>query len=219
MTVTVSVDRSRWLELPKFFPTREGETAKMWEDVVVRGMREAWNGAMHAPAEHAARTALRFGLSRVRPEDSVTLQFWPTASLVNVVVHVIASVAGSEDLADPVPLAPGVYATRPIVAPFVSDLLGPGIETRYLRASEGSGPVLGGLAYFFPGTTGFVYVGVEDTVPRLVGLMLEPVREAVRGIRWNDEEGASWQAAGVDPSRFTTDEIWTFDDADLEAHG
>lgn len=219
MTVQLSVDRSRWLELPKSFPTPAGDSPKEWEDRVIHGMHGAWKEAMDGPAEEAVRTALRFGLSRIRPEDAVTLQFWPTTSIINAVVHVVASVADSADLADPVPLSPGVYATQPIVDPFLSDSLGPGVETRYLRAFESSGAVLGGLAYFFPGTNGFVYVGLEDTLPRVAGVTLEPLRELVRGIRWNDEEGARWQAAGLDPAIFTTDESWTFDDAPATAQG
>ena len=200
MSVLLYADERAWLALPKSFPTASGQTAAEWENAVLDGMRPLWGDKLTAEAEEAVRQALRHGLTRVLPEDSVTLQYWPTAALANVVVHVVASVFGDGDRPQVVPLDAGPFPREPVVEAFESEFLGTGVEARYLTTVETTPPMeFGAVNYLFENETGFVFVGTEPTLPRLVGIMFEPLREVVRSIRVLDDDGiGSWQPAAAD---------------------
>jgi len=216
-TIELSADQQRWLLLPPTFPTAEGESAQQWEDRVVDGMREAWRGTLTSEVEPHVRAALRFGCSKILPEDSVTLQFWPAANIANVVVHIGADETVESDLSVP-PLDTSLdYVTKPIVTPFEAERLGTGVEVRHVRLAENTDPplALAGVNYRFASSTGEIVVVAEPTFPALLGLMLEPLREVVRSM-WvsSDDSSAGWVRSTIDVSAFSggTDE-WQLDDA------
>ena len=192
MKVSLSVDAARWLQLP---PLVDGTPeAAQWEDGVIDGMRAAWNGALDPTSERILREALRNGIRQVSPDDSVTLQFWPDASIANAVVHVTAGAFAPDEPKQLVPLADLAYATEPVTALFETDALGSGVEARYL-ANVQSDPVitLGGVNYLFANDFGYVAVGVEPTLPAFIGILLEPLRDVVRSIRVIDDAEGRWR--------------------------
>lgn len=194
MKVSLSVDTARWLQLPTLI---EGSPeATQWEDGVIDGMRVAWRGALDSASERIVREALRHGIRQVSPDDSVTLQYWPDASIANAVVHVTASAFAPGESRQLLPLAELDYATEPVTELFETDALGSGVEARYL-ANVRTDPVvtLGGVNYLFANDYGFVAVGVEPTLPAFVGVLLEPLREVVRSIRVIDDSDGHWQPA------------------------
>lgn len=200
MKLSLAAERSTWLELPSSFPTERGELPREWEDRVIAGMREAWRGAMTPPLESVVREALRHGLSRVSEDDSVTLQYWPTASIVNAIVHITAETCDEDSVTMGLPLDDIDYAVEPATDIFEAPFLGEGIEARYLTPVASEPPiVLGGLAYLFEGSTGRVAVAVEPTMPQIIGIMLEPLREVVRSLKVIDDDG-EWRRSTVDES-------------------
>lgn len=219
MKIALSADRSVWLELPRFAVGESGDEAARWEDGVIEGMTGAWRGELDPASEVIVREALRNGLRKVSESDSVTLQYWPSASIANAVVHLSAAAFAAGDVRQGIPLADIRYATQPIVETFQTESLGVGAEARYLTPIEaGSSVVLGGVNYLFETDFGYVAVGVEPTLPRLAGLMLEPLREVVRSIRVVDDAEGEWTRStgpGVDlPPR---GEEWSFESVDRAA--
>lgn len=210
MSVALSADTRSWLELPQTFPTASGELAQEWEDRVVLGMRDAWKGALNADAEVAVRQALRHGLERVRPEDSVTLQYWPAASVINSVVHVAVNEFGPDDVKQTVPLDDGPFVVEPHSSEFETETLGTGVESRALISIDTDPPmVVGALNYLFENSVGYVYVGIDPTLPALVGTMLEPLRDIVRSIRVTGTDGEPWEKCSVDSSKLVArGETW-----------
>lgn len=217
MSVLVYAEQSCWLQLPSSFPTATEQLPREWENEVIAGMRDAWRGKMDPQNEEAAREALRYGLRRVRSDDSVTLQYWPSASIANAVVHVVAREFGPDEKPIGIPLDDDVaYVAAPVVEAFETDFLGTGVEVRYLGASEEDPQlVLGAAGYLFENSHGFVFVGVDATLPQLLGVMLEPLREVVRSIRvTDDDDGRDWDKAAFDVSAFaSTGEEWILNDA------
>lgn len=192
MKVSLSVDTARWLQLP---PLTEGSPeAARWEDGVIDDMRGAWQGNLDSASERIVREALRNGIRQVSPDDSVTLQYWPDASIANAVVHVTAGAFAPEEPRQIVPLADLDYATEPVAELFETDALGSGVEARYL-ANVQSNPVvtLGGVNYLFANDYGYVAVGVEPTLPAFIGILLEPLRDVVRSIRVIDDSDGYWE--------------------------
>ncbi|MGK2933082.1 MAG: hypothetical protein ACSLFD_10005 [Solirubrobacterales bacterium] len=217
MTVQLSYDDSKWLQLPDSFPTEVGETQQVWEDRIIVGMREAWDQQMSREQELMARGGLQHGVERVQPDDSITLQFWPMTAPVNVVVHVMAGVLADGESIDAVPIESGTYVGAPVIAPFSTDLLGDGLEVRYLAAIESDQPLaFGGINYLFRNDNAYVMVVAEATLPLLVGLLLEPLRDVIRTIHVSDLANGSWQPATLDPKVLTSisvGESWTVDQA------
>jgi hypothetical protein len=203
MNILLYTDSRSWLQLPDSFPTAQGELPREWENRVIDAMREVWTDGMDNAAEQTQREALRHGLSRVRPEDAITLQYWPTASVVNAIVHVAGREFGPGEQRAGVPLDDTVqYVTAPALSTFEANGLGSGVEARYLiPAGANNEFVLGGVNYLFENERGAVLVSVEPTLPKLIGLMLEPLREVVRSIRVTedgDTDSAAWDRATVD---------------------
>jgi hypothetical protein len=212
--VSLSVDQSVWLELPKFADASP-DAPDQWLDGVVDGMRSAWRGELTAEREIVVREALRNGLRQVADDDSVTLQYWPTASIVNAVVHVSAAPFAPGEAKSGIPLADIPYATQPITESFETDALGVGVEARYLTPLESDASMLlGGVNYLFENDFGYLAVGVSPTLPRLVGLMLEPLRDVVRSIRVTyDIQGEWMRCSGPDVALPARGEEWSFDTA------
>ncbi|MBH0008880.1 MULTISPECIES: hypothetical protein [unclassified Salinibacterium] len=199
MKISVDVDTASWLELPRF--DEGAPEASTWEDDVVEGMKKAWRGALDASSEHFVREALRHGLRRVSDDDSVTLQYWPDASIVNAIVHIVASpfAPGEERMLQP--LADMPYVTEPVAVAFETDALGVGIEARYLTTvGETSTIRAGGVNYLFQNDYGFVAIGVDATLPSLIGILLDPLREIVRNIRVVDDIETNWNFATISDS-------------------
>lgn len=215
MRLEVGFDSSSWLELPKSFPTAEGLSAQQWEDRILAGMREAWKGSLTPQAEPVVRQAIRHGLSRVDADDSVTLQYWPGASIINAVVHFVGGSIPEGEQKRVVPLDGGPFVVEPQNALIESENLGTGVESAALVSFDEEPPVvLGILNYLFENDESFVFVGIEPTMPELVGMMQEPLREIVRGIRVVTDDGGSWQKSEVGPSMIETGhETWNFERA------
>lgn len=202
MSVALSADSRSWLELPQSFPTASGELAGEWEDRVVRGMRDAWKGVLNREAEEVVRQALRHGLDRVRPEDSVTLQYWPAASFINAVVHVAVNQFGPDDVKQTIPLDDGPFVVEPHSSEFETESLGTGVESRALISLDTDPPmVVGAVNYLFENSVGYVYVGIDPTLPSLAGAMLEPLRDVVRSISVTGADGEPWERCSVDSSQ------------------
>lgn len=212
MKVSLTAERSVWLELPRFAEGASPDVSERWQDAVIDGMRNAWRGELDPASEVVVREALRHGLSKVSDDDSVTLQYWPTASIANAVVHVSAAQFAQGESRLGIPLADIPYATQPVTEIFETPFLGRGVEARYLTPLDpGSSILMGGVNYLFENDFGYVAVGVEPTVPRLLGLMLEPLREVVRSIQVVGDTAGRWVPAsgpGVElPAR---GEPWSF---------
>ena len=214
MSVLLYADESQWLQLPKQFPTRAGQSAEEWEDHVIEGMRETWHEPMTPLQETAARAGLRHGLTRVQNEDALTLQFWPMAAPINVVVHVVAGLLANAEV-EPIPLLSGTYASVPVVESFSTESLGEGVEVRYLMPLGDPPVIVGGINYLFRGPEAFVSVVAEATVPTLTGLLLDPLREVVGSIEIVDDlEIGQWVRSTVDPSILPSrGEPWALSDA------
>ena len=215
MKISLSVDQSFWLELPRFRPGDSLDLAMQWEDGVIGGMKDAWRGELDAGREVIVREALRNGLRKVAENDSVTLQYWPTASIANAVVHVSAAQFAPGEARLGIPLSDIPYATQPVTTIFETETLGRGVEARYLTPIDTGSPVLlGGVNYLFENDFGYVAIGVEPTLPRLIGLMLESLREIVQSIEVVGDPAGQWtrcSGPGVElPSR---GEQWSFDAA------
>ena len=212
MKVSLSVDESGWLQLPQL--SGEGPAAR-WEDGVVERMRGAWQGALDAGSEALVREALRNGLRQVSENDSVTLQYWPTASIANAVVRVSASEFTPEDARLELPLADIRYAAQPISSLFETEALGIGVESRYLTpVDDDSSMLLAGVNYLFENDFGYVAIGVEPTVPWLVGLMLEPLRDVVRSIQVVGDTAGQWtRCTGPEVELPARGEDWSFESA------
>jgi hypothetical protein len=52
----------------------------------------------------------------------------------------------------------------------------------------------------FSSDSGMIVIGVEPTLPQLIGVLLEPLRELVRGMRIVDDDGEQWTPAVVVPT-------------------
>tara|TARA_R110002051_G_scaffold71457_2_gene128874 strand:+ start:24737 stop:25411 length:675 start_codon:yes stop_codon:yes gene_type:complete len=221
MKISLNVDTSRWLELPRLVDG--SEEARQWEEAVLADMKVAWRGALDAPSEPFVREALRNGLRRVSDDDSVTLQYWPDASIVNAIVHVSAAPFAPDEPRQVVPLADMLFVTQPVVEMFDTAHLGDGVEARYLTTIGEQPPIrVAGVNYLFQNEFGYVAVGVEPTLPSLVGILLEPLREVVRGIQIIDDAEGNWQRASVDESTLPhRGEEWNVDagrEPELSAH-
>lgn len=200
MKISLDVDPSRWLHLPRF--EEDSAEARQWEDTVIQGMKTAWHGTLDAQGELVVREALRHGLRQVSEDDAVTLQYWPDTSIINAIVHVAASPFEPGDDRNVSPLIDIPYVSQPVTSVFESDGLGAGFEVRYLTTVGGDSNVrAGGVNYLFQNDFGFVAVGVTPTLPGLIGIMLEPLREVVRSIRVVDDAEGNWHRASVDASR------------------
>lgn len=199
MKLSMQADERYWLELPRF-ADEQSERAEQWRDGVLERMKVAWQGAMNADDEAVLREALANGLRRILPEDVVTLQFWPNASIVNAVVHVTAApFAPDEHRAGALVDIP--FTTRPVSEPFEAAHLGSGTEARYLTPVEAQpGLSLGGVNYLFTNDFGYIAVGMEPTLPPVVGVAIEPLRELVRSIRVIDDPDTAWQRCTIDPA-------------------
>jgi hypothetical protein len=218
MTVRLVAD-DRWLAIPSEFPTPEGESAAQWEDRVVSVMRQRWGGDLTPQLEPVVREALRHGVNRVEPDDTLTLQFWPSASFINAIVHIVVGTFEPGDERRVVPLDGGPFVTRPQSVLVESETLGTGVESAALIALDEEPPVtLGGLNYLFEGPVGYVYVGVDPTFPQLVGLIQAPLREVINTIRVDMEDGREWGRATVDEKALqallSPDETWDFERAE-----
>ncbi|CAN5139464.1 hypothetical protein BH09ACT3_BH09ACT3_06820 [soil metagenome] len=215
MSIQLSYEDSKWLEVPRSFPTATDETQQAWEDRIILGMRQTWD--MSHDQELMARGGLKHGVERVQPEDSITLQFWPLAAPANVIVHVTVGVLAEGEQMDAVPLQSGTYVGVPVIDPFTTSSLGDGLEVRYLAAIESDTPLaLGGINYLFRNESAYVTVVAEATLPMLVGLLLEPLREVVRSIQVTDVAGGRWEPATLDPTVITSissKERWTIDES------
>jgi len=195
--ISLNVDPARWLALPRL--SEDSAEARQWEDTVIDGMKAAWQGALDSPSEPFIREALRNGLRHVSEDDSVTLQYWPDASIVNAIVHIAAAPFAPGEPRQGVPLADIHYFTQPVTSVFETDALGSGVEALYLTTVHEQSPIkAGGVNYLFQNDFGFVAVGVEPTLPGLIGIMLEPLREVVRDIHVVDDAEGNWQPATVD---------------------
>ncbi|PWB97480.1 hypothetical protein DF220_06280 [Salinibacterium hongtaonis] len=213
MTVSVSIDSARWLVIPHTFPSESGDTVREWEDQVVSQMREAWDGALTAQLEPLVRGALQHAVARVEPDDSLTLQFWPGASVVNAIVHIVAGTFGQEPQRRVIPLDDGPFVTEPQSIPFESKTLGTGVESAALLALDDEPPyTVGVLNYLFESEVGYVYVGVDPTLPHLIGLMRDSLRDVVHTIQVDTEDGREWGRASVDMEVLQKPaETWEFD--------
>lgn len=213
MKISLSVDENVWLKLPKFSPSEPRELAAQWEEGVIDGMRAAWRGELDPRSEVVVREALRNGLRQVSENDAVTLQYWPTASIANAVVHVSAAQFTPGEARLGIPLADIRYPTQPITTLFETGSLGSGVEARYLTPLDADSSILlGGVNYLFENDFGYVAVGVEPTLPRLVGLLLEPLREVVRSIQVVGDTAGKWmRCAGPGVELPSRGEPWSFD--------
>ena len=212
MTVSLSVDSARWLVIPLTFPNASGETAGEWEDRVVSQMREAWDGILTAQLEPLVRGALQHAVARVEPDDAVTLQFWPGASVINAIVHVVAGTFGPDSRHRTIPLDDGPFVTEPQSIPFESNTLGTGVESAALLALDDEPPyTVGVLNYLFESEVGYVYVAVDPTLPQLIGLMRDSLRDVVDTIQVDTEDGREWGKASVNMERLQkAAETWVF---------
>lgn len=190
MSVVLAADERMWLEVPQSFPTAQDVNEHAWEERVLSGMRDAWRGKLTHAVEPVVREALRNALRRRLPEDAVTLQFWPGASLANAIVHVVVGPHPEDGPRLTVPLDDGPYVVPPVSELFEADFLGTGIESRALHSFEAEPPAaLGTVGYLFTNERGYVFVGTDPTIPGMVGLLIEPLREVVRSIEIVDDEG------------------------------
>jgi hypothetical protein len=196
----MQADQRYWLELPRFADDDSSQKAQ-WQDAVLERMKIAWQGAMNDQDQAVLREAIANGLRRILPEDVVTVQYWPNASIANAIVHVTAAEFVQDDDRNVVPLIDMPYATRPITEVFEAEHLGAGIEARYLTPVEGEpGLLLGGVNYLFANDFGFIAVGMEPTLPALLGVAIESLRELVRSIRVIDDPDNAWQRCAADLS-------------------
>lgn len=204
MKISLNVDTSRWLGLPRV--DADSSEAVAWADDVIAGMKSAWGDKLSSQTEPVVREALRHGLRQISENDSVTLQFWPNTTIANAVVHISASPFADGEKPQALPGVELDYVGQPVVELFGTDNLGMGTETRYL-IEVGSAPSvrLGGVHYVFQNDYGFIAVLVEPTLPELIGVMLESLRDVVRTIRVIDDAAGDWSPATVDeaalPSR------------------
>lgn len=214
MSVSLTVDERFWLNVPHSFPTPAGESAGEWENRVVEGMREAWQGALDEDMEPLVQAALRHGVAQALPEDSVTLQFWPGATIANVVVHIAAGEREPSDGSDA--SYDGPFVGAPVREILETDNLGAGVETRALIRIDSTPPSeLGVVEFRFLSEEHGVVVGAEPTLPALVAIMLEPLREVVRSIRITGADGQQWPpfSAPADALASPRDE-WEFGSAE-----
>jgi hypothetical protein len=199
VTVALSADSSKWLVVPHSFPTAAGETAQVWEDRIIEQMRERWDGKLTPKTEPLVRAALQHAVNRVEPDDTLTLQFWPGATIVNAIVHIVAGTFGPGALRRTIPLDDGPFVAQPQNLPFESETLGTGVESAALIALDDDPPyTVGVLNYLFESEVGYLYVGVDPTLPQLIGAMRDPLREIVNTIRVDTEDGRDWGRASVD---------------------
>lgn len=199
MIVELEADDRRWLAIPSAFPTDTGLDHQAWEDQVVRGMRTTWDAASATLPEDAVRQALRLAVGGVG-DDSITLQFWPAASVANVIVHVAVREFAPGEPTRVLPLDDAPYVVEPVSTVIESDHLGTGVESRFLVGVDAEPPLsLGAVNFLFENDRGHVFVGTDATLPGLIGLMLEPLRAVVRTIRVHDDEIGPWRRATVDP--------------------
>lgn len=214
MNITLGADPRRWLALPAEFPTPDGLDRIDWENAVLTGVREAWEGRLDARAEALARQALRRGLESVDASDSITLQFWPDASIANVVVHITAGLFDADEPRPELPVPQDVtFVTPPAIDTLEAPGVGTGVEARYLVAPEGASRLaVGGVGYLFQNARAFILVRSEPTFPVLLGHMLDPLREVVRSLAVRGDDEEPWQTATVGPDVLERPgEEWTFD--------
>jgi hypothetical protein len=202
MSIRITADPSRWLPLPSVFPTALDADEDAWVARILEGMRERWGDEWTPDAEQAVPQALRFGRSKIHPEDSITLQFWPTTSLANVVVHLAARVRDADEPRLRIPFDERETIVPPVIDAFPSAHLGIGVELRHLERIDTEPPMeLGGISYLFENDTRSVLVVADPTLPILVGVMLDPLRAVVRSLHVVDDEGdGPWQPATIDES-------------------
>lgn len=201
MSIELFPDDRFWLHLPPAFPAGGHGDAAAWEDAVLSRMRDAWPSPIDADTETALRAALRHGRDRILPEDSVTLQFWPGAAVLNAVVHVIWG-RFDEESPRPAALLEEVddAIAEPVLAEVESTHLGAGVEARYLRRLESPTPfVVGGLTRLYSSDTHYVAVVVDATLPQLIGLLADPLAELLDTLRVvvDDDGEAFWRRSLV----------------------
>lgn len=187
MRLEIDLDASVWLQLPPAFPTAAGETQQQWEDRVVDGLRRGWDGALTPDLEPFVRGALQHGLAGRQPEDTVTLQFWPGASIANVVVHIATGQWPDGERATGLPLDDDVLRHGVLTEPVRTDNLGEGSAvTFYFETPETPPVLLAGLGYFFNSPSGFVAVTADPTLPSIFGLLLPHLERLVDRIEIHD---------------------------------
>ena len=217
MRIVVGGQQQNWLYLPPSFPTPDGELPREWENRVIQAMSPAWRGGLHGDREQVVRAALQHGLNQVDEADAITFQFWPNASVANVVVHILAVEGFEAGSAPSSPLDGGLpYATQPVVTTIDADGLGTGLEARYLlRTGEQDDVLLGGMNLVFSGGFGVVGLFAEPTLPRVLGLMMEPLRELARSIRMLDDEDRPvvGDARAEVGTQYSRGDEWAFEQA------
>lgn len=204
MKISLKADQRYWLELPHF-PKPESGRVFEWQDSVVAKMKRAWSSPMTADGETAVREALKHGLKRVLPDDVVTLQYWPTTSFANVIVHFTAAEFVADEKRQGFPSLDLRYVTQPVTTVVETERLGSGIERRYLFSTTQEPAVtLGGVDYLFANDFGYIAVGMEPTLPGFLGGALEHLREIIQSIEVVEED-SHWTRCFVDydalPSR------------------
>jgi len=201
MRLEIDLDDSVWLQLPPAFPTADGESRREWEDRVVDRMRGAWDGALTPDVEPFVRGALEHGLAGIQPEDTVTLQFWPGASIANVVVHIAAGRWPDGERASGLPLDEDVLRHGVLTEPVETANLGEGAAvTFYFETPETPPVLLAGLGYFFNSPSGFVAVTADPTLPAIFGLLLPHLESLV------DRIDGTWLPA--EPLPMASGEEW-----------
>jgi hypothetical protein len=204
MRLEIDADTSFWLPLPSAFPTEAGQTQQEWEDSVLARMRPAWNGALTSDLEPIVRGALQHGLASVQPEDTFTLQFWPGASIVNVVVHITAAEWPAGERVPGIPLDEEVLRHGVLSEPFETEALGPGAQvTFYFEAATEPRALLAGAGYFFNGPSGFISVTSDPTIPEIFAVLIPQLTRLVDGI---EVHGGTWLRA--EPLPLVSGEEW-----------
>lgn len=206
MRIELSADQRFWLRLPPRGEDAGGVSSAAWEDGVIATMRPTWGALMTAEVEAAVRGALHLGRSRVLDSDALTLQFWPTTSVVNAIVHISAYPLEVVSDERHVPLDDGMrYVVRPRIEPFMTPHLGEGTEARYLGYLDEVTPRvdLAGINYLFENSRAVVSVVLEPTLPAVLSLVGGPLRELVSTIRVVAGEGEEpWRPATIDRTLF-----------------
>ncbi|GAA3594641.1 hypothetical protein [Agrococcus terreus] len=170
--LTIGPDPERWLLLPPLdAPTDE------WMEASLALLRH------HDAFEPTAyRGMLEHALGLRSTDDAWTLQWWPTPSLANVVVHVVA-----HDLIDGAS-APSIADAVPFLGSPAIDIaehagLGSGIEVRGAVASGIPGvPRLGLVAHAYCDGRRWIGVIAEPTLPAVATQLLHDLRVLVRSL-------------------------------------
>lgn len=211
VSIRVSIDESNWLVLPPEFPAEDASGAGEWTGLVVDAIRERWAGGFDDDDERAVRAELRAGLDSVRPEDSITLQYWRWSAPLTAVVHLVLGRFDTEGERPAYLLDEGSFAADPAFTIVTAAHLGDGVEVRILSRPDGLAEEVAGLTQLYSSGDRFVAVGVDATVPTLLALMLPDLRDLLDTAVVEDDDGSDpWvRATASEASLPRRGETWT----------